>query len=257
MQENERVFLAWAPPARSWYAWAKPVLFAHAVDRLLTYHDGPSNRPDVTPPWIERVDGTTAVILDVPGPMSVIVGAQLAAKGYAPVPLFNGCPGGAGTEFVTASEIVPQLWKLADDLERVSLAIDAPPVFLLDSHRMANGRSPAPGDFDNRWMVFPQDFPSGNLLRERGISRAVVVGAGGMSADLKHVLAGWQRAGLQIFRGTFESPEPPQLMTVSEPSLLQRLLHRFSAAIPLRRNSVGGFGRIVPTPSQGYGGGFS
>ena len=45
-------------------------------------------------------------------------------------------------------------------------ATHAPPAFLLDSDRM-KAPAPDPGRFDNRWLVFPQDFPSAAFLRSR------------------------------------------------------------------------------------------
>ena len=76
--------------------------------------------------------------------------------------------------------------------------MEAPPAFLLDSRRFPRGKAASPGQFDNRWMVFPQDFPSGKLLLSRGLRRAVVVREGPLMDDLAHVLRRWQEAGVRI-----------------------------------------------------------
>ncbi len=79
---------------------------------------------------------------------------------------------------------------------------------------MAREVSPSPGKFDNRWFTFPQDFPSANLLRARGISAALVIQekAGQPAEDLSHVLRRWQDAGIEIYQAVPESTSPNALM---------------------------------------------
>jgi hypothetical protein len=57
-----------------------------------------------------------------------------------------------------------------------------------------------PIQFDNRWIPYPQDFPSGEFFGAHGIRRVVVVqeADGETAEDLYEVLLGWQRLGLAI-----------------------------------------------------------
>jgi len=60
-------------------------------------------------------------------------------------------------------------------LQKLSFASDAPPVFILDALRL-RGTNPILDDmFDNRWMVFPQDFPSARFFAEKKIKLVTLV----------------------------------------------------------------------------------
>lgn len=125
------------------------------------------------------------------------------------------------------------------------LRADATPAFLLDADRMKDP-APPPGKFDNRWMVFPQDFPSAAFLRSRGIGRVLVVQEGEKPReDLSHVLLRWQRGGIQLSiaapDGAGERP-----LTVQPPSRFRRAWYRVLATMGLSRSNVGGFGAIIP-----------
>ena len=138
-------------------------------------------------------------------------------------------------------------------LEQHRLPPDAPPVFLLDSRRQAQ-ISALPGRFDNRWLVFPQDFPSGNFLRSQGIERAVLVQEDILrqpQEDLAHVLRRWQETGIQISVTNLAASGSPQPLTVNRPKRFRSLCYVALAAMGLRRNSAGGFGSIIPQPSSG------
>ena len=74
---------------------------------------------------------------------------------------------------------------------------------------------PGPGTFDNRWVVFPQDFPSAAFLRSRGVAEVLLIQAGAQpQEDLAHVLLRWQQGG--------------------------------------PRNNAGGFGAVIPVRSGGH-----
>jgi len=82
----------------------------------------------------------------------------------------------------------------------LAVALDAPPAFILDSLRL-KGTNPVREDmFDNRWMVFPQDFPSAKFLAEQKIRRVTLVQTEKThpQEDLSHALLRWQEAGIEI-----------------------------------------------------------
>jgi hypothetical protein len=110
---------------------------------------------------------------------------------------------------------------------------------------------PSPGQFDNRWAVFPQDFPSATFLLSRGIQRVVLLQDDQEPAsldDLVHVLLRWQKAGIEVLRqglshGAAGTPQP---LAMRRPLSFRGIFYRALAASGLRRNSAGGFGSIVP-----------
>lgn len=234
----------WAPPDTVWSRWAKPVLFAEAGLAPLA----PAAVETVAPPEF-RADQQTAVIVDLPGAESVAAGLALARAGFRPVPLYN-------TSFHPAAlvDTLPILQSLAAgarELASITLFREATPAFLLDANRLAPGKAATPGRFDNRWVVFPQDFPSSNFLLSRGIRQVILVWneSGLLAEDLSHVLLRWQKAGLEI--GSARPGLAPQPLTIKRPSGFRHLWYVALLLLGLRRNSVGGFGSIVPTPSSG------
>src|SRR5258708_8885675 len=96
-------------------------------------------------------------------------------------------------------DIVSQLVSGTDTLRQLNLDPATPPAFLLDSRRMAV-QAPAPGQFDNRWVVFPQDFPSAVFLRAQQIERVLLLHRSPTTADpdLTMVMKPWKQAGLQV-----------------------------------------------------------
>ena len=247
---NEAMFAIWAPDDAVWSRWAKPVLFAEM--RLVAPSEvslSDWRTSDVT--WAASPGERTAIILDLPGVESVATGLALAERGYRPVPLFNACPG--------LSAIVPleptmlMLDSGTGPLQALAIPLAAPPVFLLDAARMSNSAEVRPGRFDNRWMVFPQDFPSGNFLRSRGIERILLVqrGRAAPQDDLAHVLLRWRETGLALYGKDVDDPAPSAELTVSRPSRFKAMWYRALAIMGLRRNSAGGFGSVVPQPSAG------
>ena len=142
---------------------------------------------------------------------------------------------------------------LADHV-RNTIVGDNPPAFLLDSRRLQGVNKPAPGMYDNRWVVFPQDFPSARFLKSRGITQAIVIQETFLPAeDLVHVLLRWKEGGITVHlqvAGEESSLRPAELR---RPSSFRSALYRALALMGLRRNSAGGFGSVVPIPGQGGG----
>ena len=179
---GEKCFEAWAPAGATWSPWAKPVLFAHLSQ--LPYERPPdhvSGEPtDLF--WVPEAGGCTAVIVEMPGAESVAYGLALARRGYRPVPLFNTTLGPSAV--VNSEPIARELVLGAEALLGLHLRHDAPPAFLLDSARMTPAVLPAPGKFDNRWVVFPQDFPSGSHMRASGVNEVLLLhGTSGLQED--------------------------------------------------------------------------
>jgi hypothetical protein len=239
----EDIYPTWAPPDVVWSRWAKPVLFAEAALPVLT-----PGVPASPPPGFDA-DQQTAVIVDLPGAESVAAGLALAHAGFRPVPLYN--TSSHPFALVDTKLIVEGLAGGAQELASITLFPEATPAFLLDANRLAPGKAAVPGRFDNRWVVFPQDFPSSNFLISRRIRRVILLWneTGPLPEDLAHVLLRWQKAGLEIL-----SARPggsPQPLIVSQPSRFRHLWYVALLLVGLRRNSAGGFGSIVPTPSSG------
>lgn len=241
----------WAPEDSLWSKWVKPVLFTEPG--LAPFPPVNWRQMDVT--WAPNANSGAAIILDVEEVLSVWLGLALAQRGYQPVPLFNGASGPA--PIVEVRRIAGALRAAAADLSSLSLALNAPPVFLLDANRAGGGSVVSPGRFDNRWAVFPQDFPSANFLLAHGI-RTVVLGQntfGDPRPDLAHVLLRWQEAGIRMFGQDVSKQAISNPIRVSRPSYFRSLWYRALVIARLRRNSAGGFGAVVPQPSEssGYG----
>jgi len=248
------LFDLWAPPSAIWSRWAKPVLFAEAGG------GSPVSTNTDPPPILDlRAAPDLAVVLDLPSAAAVKAGLVLAEAGFRPVPLFNGARGPTsltigGSALVDNDPILSWLILGIETLSRCQLPDEAPPAFLLDSRRQAPAFNASPGRFDNRWIIFPQDFPSANFLRSQGISRVLLIQTDALrppQEDLTHVLRRWQEAGLLVSVATPESAGNPQPLTVARPSRFRALWYVALAIAGLRRNSAGGFGSIVPQPSSG------
>jgi hypothetical protein len=257
---REEIYDIWAPPTALWSIWAKPVLFAHLPGNI-----DPPPLAATQISWAPATDGTYAIVVDLPGVRTIHIGMALAAMGYRPVPLFNAAPGprnltSLGGTLLGPIALVP-VWPIADalagasaTLRDLSLPVDAPPVFLLDADRRTGRRTGDPGDFDNRSVSFPTDFPSGNLLLSRGISSVLLVQKemAGPNADLAHTLRRWQETGLQMHcLALDESPQTIQPLLVRKPSRFRWMWHNDLSMVGLRRNPLGGFGGTLPEPSAG------
>jgi len=240
MNNRLNLYKIWAPDGSPWTVWAKPVLFASMPRNGM---DNPAVNSVEAP---ITADPRTAVVVDLPGRQSVDEALAFAAKGWRPVPLYNGVIG-PGTMLVDALGVGGALAGGADMLRQLRLSPDAPPVFMLDSGRM-NGPG-KPNTFDNRWCVFPQDMPSAQFLKSRGIER-VVARSDGVRPDLERILLDYQKSGILLF--TLGAGEPkPQPYTAGQRSLAAGFAYRFMTIIGLKRNAAGGFGATIPDPYSG------
>ena len=247
-----RLFEIWAPEHWPWSAWVKPALFAGSstLEEPRPVTAAPVTVLDPTIPPA----GQTALVVDLPGEQSVTLGVELVEHGYQAVPLFN-TQGSVGSfEVINVGPIIEAIVRLTPIVMGATLSAQAPPAFLLDSDRLGHRASLRPGDYDNRWVVFPQDLPSATLLRSRGITRVMLIheDPDPPGRDLDDVLARWSKGGLEIARWapgeTMAEPyRPSRWWTV-------RLFFLFVlAALSLRRNAAGGFGSRIPEAVSGSG----
>ncbi|HOW67765.1 MAG TPA: hypothetical protein P5186_28990 [Candidatus Paceibacterota bacterium] len=245
------LFELWAPRQSLWARWAKPALFAELPPGL-----APSNQPIDVPKLDVQNDAQTAIVVDLPGIEAVRIGIALARDGYQTVPLFNAAVGpSAVLSAVSLINMQPLVQMLADSapvLSSLTLPPEAPPAFLLDSRRQSPETTIVPGKFDNRWLVFPQDFPSAAFLKTHQIQQVIVFQSAPVpAADLSHVLLRWQETGIGVFVYNPAGNQQPQLVRVQPPSRFKSLCYTTLAAMGLRRNSAGGFGSMIPQPSSG------
>lgn len=242
---GETLFASFAPDGAPWSPWVKPVLFA----ALATGEPAPTEEPtplDVA--WAPSPPADTLVVVDLPGARAVQAGMALAERGFRPIPLFNGTPGLKPA--VATRGIVEALTDAAPRLGALALPLDAPPAFLLDRARRGKGYKPEPGSYDNRWMTFPQDFPSANLLLARGLRRAIVwlPALKVPDDDLQHVLRRWQEAGIRILLQHDGASAPAEPYAVPRPNAFRAAWYVALAMFGLGRSDVGGFGTRVPIP---------
>ncbi len=242
---REELYELWAPPGSPWSLWAKPVLFANA-------------RPDSTKlaPFEAGHLETfgylrdAAIVVDVPGVRSVLVGLALAQNGYRPVPLYNGAA--APSSLINMGAIADALAAGAARLQRMAHQPDARPAFLLNADRMDHSAGAmAPGRFDNRWCVVPQDMPSATFLKSAGINQVVLI-AESLADDLAHVLYRYQEAKLELRR--FAKTNALEPLNIPRPNAYKAAWYRAAVFAGLRRNAAGGFGGITPDPGDGIGG---
>lgn len=245
----EEAYEIWAPFDAIWSKWAKPGIFV-----CKTYnaprHVILSSLPDLYS-WHSGL-GDTAVIVNLSGFESIMYGLALAELGYRPVPIFNSIDGPSA--IFDACSIKHALLEGAEKLKMTNISLNAPPAFLLDSNRM-NGR-PKEGDFDNRWVVFPQDFPSSIFLLSHGIKRVILVQIpGAIDRDLGQVLAFWKRSRIEILmmkvEGEFSPHAAENLKPISRFNFARAAFGAFLiVSLGLRRSNAGGFGSIVPSADR-------
>jgi hypothetical protein len=250
MTTGQDCFHVWAPDQDFWSQWAKPVVFANAVGL-------PSDAPLVVP-TLEGVAlpgsfGQAAIVVDLPGEQAVLVGLALAERGYRPVPMFNGTSG--PNALIAVEPIERALGFGTGLLRRTTLTPDARPAFLLDAERLHPAGGAEPGRYDNRWIVLPQDFPSATLLMSRGITDVTVIRQRSPTPDqdLIVVLRRWQEAGLRVRGLALEGGQVEEPLSLIVPSGIRWLWYGALALMGLRRNSVGGFGALVPEQTQRSG----
>lgn len=273
----ETVFQTWVPAEGVWSLWARPILFAQMQQRDYRRHAStpfkdpddealqhaiipegtPAPRTDawrnIDVSWASQAGEGVLFVVDLSGAESAWMGLALAGAGYRPVPLYNACCG--ANEVIDQGPIMVALLVGTAYLASLPLPDDAPPVFLLDANRMKPNRPLLPLAFDNRWKVFPQDFPSAAFLVTKGITRAMLVlrNERQPAEDLAHILRRWQEAGIGIEVKNVADDLAPMPIRVDQPPWYRSVWQRVQALIGLRRSWWGGFGSEIPEPSKSHG----
>jgi hypothetical protein len=114
--------------------------------------------------------GETAIIVDLPGAESVAFGAGMADVAHL-ITTFDNFPHPLG---VTPSQnTLAAMLYYANEVEtkQSKVAANAPPVFLLDSNRLAN-YTDEEKQFDNRYLA---KLPSAQAFKERGVKSIIYV----------------------------------------------------------------------------------
>ena len=263
----QQILRVWAPIQSPWSPWVKPVLFAQTSDwsaftdlddLMLRMPGSPLASPPASSSLVMDEEGKmskAAVVVDLLGAEAVNLGLMLArTHGFRPVPLFNGCAG--ENEVVPTGALRQALISGTAQLARLPVADDAPPAFLLDRNRLPPQPELLPGQYDNRWMVFLQDFPSADFLRKQGITGILLIqpqADAPLHDDLAHVLRRWQAGGLSLHHGELAADGRLRVQTlhVPLPSLFREYWHRTMRWLSLSRNASGGFGEIISSSSSG------
>lgn len=247
MQTQLELYKMWAPDDAMWTQWAKPVVFMNMKHTQLYDPSGLETR---SIKWIGYETGT-AIIVDLAGKSGLEEGIGLARLGYRPVPLYNGIPSpNHTTAAVPVDGIVNGLCGGAGELPGLSLSKRANPAFLLDAGRM-KGAKKKPGTFDNRWCVVAQDMPSASYFKRHNIKR-ILVRTDKVQEDLQHLLYNYQRNGISIY--TCKESGNLVQYKVRKPKDFKGMFYRFLVFFGLARCATGGFGSVIPVPSESSGG---
>ncbi len=239
----------WGPrPESEWLPFHCITLFA-ALDYLRHDVVGPCDsdpwpvRRYVHPNW---VDASTLLLVDLPGPMSVALGAALAVHGCDLVCTFNNWPHPKGV--IRPEGTLAALLRYASWLSenRTVPTAPGPVAWLCDAERLGTKRG-RPGDFDNRYYIEEAVLPGMRYLGERGIARVAYISAdpGIVRADLGGYLHGLQTSGIEVLHVLAAQPghlSDPQPYTLRAPTF---------SKMGFFRSSAGGFGAPVPHPSSG------
>jgi len=260
MRTGRELYDVWAPPESIWSPWVAPALFAQ-----IGCGEGPASATQgvSTPDWIEvQADSATALVIDLPGAEALRIAFAVARRGYRPVLVVNASPaptlavGGRIAPWSVAldmSALVGELCAGTPAIGELTLPPNAPPAFVLDANRRDGTQAVKEEIFDNRWLVFPQDFPSARLLKERGLRRVLLVQSRGSQPreDLAHVLLRWQEAGIEIELKLATKGGPPERIRVAPPSRFRAMWYRALALLGFRRGTAGGFGAVVSASGLG------
>ena len=248
--DGETCFAIWAPDGSIWSAWAKPVAFARGP--LST--DAPAAVPPLDAPGLPGSFAQAALVVDLPGAEAVTTGLALAARGYRPVPLFNGTTGPGAV--VDVEPLRAALGSGASLLQTMPLPPEAAPAFLLDSRRADPALPVRAGAYDNRWIVLPQDLPSATFLLTHGVREVTVIQRGGVTPapDLAHVLRRWQDDGVTLRAMDLTGGQVAEPLVVPPPSKFRYAWYAAIALLGFRRSDVGGFGSTIPQQTSGRSG---
>lgn len=259
------LFHLYGPLAGSpWVPYHCPTLFA-SLDRLSIapqkielapgYHD-----PHPPGAW-QWLGPKTMVLVDLPGAAAIEVGVTLMKHGAQFVSTFDHWPfsrlNRGARVAVKAQVVIQAMYTLAPEVHalRRGLTPDVAPVWLCDSRRLGRlGVEPTPGTFDNRYYIDDSILPGIKTLKGAGIRRLIYLNLKAGDApqpDLVPFIIEAHKAGLTLEHVALQEEETwikPRSMDVP-----------FKTKLPIRgfrRTDMGGFGKMIPVPSEGsYGSG--
>lgn len=246
-------------PGTPWEPYQCPTLFA-SIDKLdikpkklekfLEYE---TPRPATAWQWLGP---ETMVIVDLPEQKTIEVGLLLMQQRAQFVSTFDHWIHAVGSPLssraVDPEKLVDAMFTLAPKVYsmRSSLPADAPPVWLCDSRRLGDQKlKPSPGTFDNRYFIDDSILPGIKTLKKAKIQQVVYLNTSINKQplpDLVPFLVDADRAGIRLFQVGIKDKT-----TWSKPKPIEKL---FKTKLPLkgfRRSDMGGFGKVVPEPSEG------
>ena len=164
----------WAPRGCKWVEWVRPVPFV-AIEKSsnpIEYVEFQTH--DIS--YLKELPKDTAIFVDISGDSSIEEGISLAKFGFRPIPIYNGTNEQEGSiGVVNNHEVEDSLLWGAMELDKITIAKDAPPAFLLDRDR-TNMYQMDDSVFDNSWDIYDQDVPSPEYFLENGITKVIVIG---------------------------------------------------------------------------------
>lgn len=256
--DPEELFAVWGPvPGSAWAPFHCVPLFA-SLERILPEGVGPPppEEPAPEPPGHARPGAPeppwraadTWVVADLPGPFVAPVGVWLIGAGHQPVCTFDNWPHPLGV--LQPERILAQLlfWAPVVAELRPRLGLGSPPAWLCDRQRLGERRG-RPGELDNRYFLDDSLLPGPGVLQQAGIRRVVYLTPGAADpplADVDPYFKRLEQAGLEVRQSSLEDPTLGLAPLVAAPRAQLR-------TEGYRRSSAGGFGTVVPQPSEGGG----
>jgi hypothetical protein len=156
----------------------------------------------------------TAVILDSGSAHSIAMAIKLAEKGYQPIVMLNSIPHPEG--MVRSEQGLATLLYFAEQIKQLKaqgkIEADAPPAFILDTHRDRKYQIGRGNQVDNTYTFSNIDFPSAEELTRHGIIKAIYLNEGNQEGrintvyqsidrvkeDLKPVVRTWETKGVKM-----------------------------------------------------------
>lgn len=163
-----------------------------------------------------KLEKGTAIILDSGGAHSVAMAVKLIENGYQPVVMFDSVPHTKGIN--SSQQGLATLLYFAEQMNKLKqegkIKPDAPPVFILDTHRndmdVSFGKDKT--KVKNTYSYSAQDFPSSEDFQKFGVQKIVYLNEGDqrgevrpdfqstdrLGSDLKPVVEKWTQVGIKI-----------------------------------------------------------
>lgn len=192
---GKNVYKIFAPRGAKWTEWIRPVPFI-AID---TYSRVPINN------WVDRkisflteYKSEVAIVIDLPGKESIEYAIALAKIGYRPIPLFNGTDEQINSRAIIDTYVVEScLINASKKLEKINIANDANPAFILDCYR-TNRHRISESMYDNSWDLYKQDLPSIEYFKQNNIKKIIIIGKE-IQRDLKKIFYEFPKHGIEFF----------------------------------------------------------